>query len=343
MPCNLRFSDGSSTGIGSLPHLDPVEACEDVLTCYPEFPYIPTLPNRGLKEQIIWNDSEFLPGKVINGDRLFVDRNVDFTPAMEQVYLDYVESAFGRYAASQDYTSAFHVMTAKSLPAAKVLKCQVNGPVTMGMQVVDDGRRPVGYDAQYADMLAKMIALRARWYEDAMQKTGVPETLVVFNEPYLAALGSSVMAMDREQVRAGWEDATSLLTGAAGIHCCSNTDWGFLMSLGPAVISFDAFANAREFLLYKDQLASYLEKGGVVAWGIVPAEWSLFTGETVDGLYERYRAIQRELDEILSPGLFMSRSLVTPSCGIRTTDAPGSVRIMTAAQEISRRARADAP
>ena len=36
-----------ATGVGALPHTDPVHACNDVLDIFPEFPYAPTLPDRG--------------------------------------------------------------------------------------------------------------------------------------------------------------------------------------------------------------------------------------------------------------------------------------------------------
>ena len=132
-----------------------------------------------------------------------------------------------------------------------------------------------------ADVLSKMIALKARWSEQALREhTGIQETLVVLNEPYLASLGSSVVPVDRETVRAGWEDISSMVEGGLGIHCCSNTDWEFVIGLNPAVISLDAYTTAKEFLLYADSVIGYMERGGVVAWGIVPADYKLFSTET---------------------------------------------------------------
>ena len=329
-----------ATGIGALPHTDPAEACNDVLAIFPEFPYVPTLPDRGQLESIVFNDSEQLPGRVIRDDRLLFDSSRDQTAAMEQVYLDYVGRNFGPYALHQEYASAFIEMMTRSLGKVHVLKCQVTGPVTFGMQVVDAAKRPIYYDAQMADVLPKMIALKARWCEAEMKaRTGARETLVVLNEPYLASLGSSVVPLDRDSVMTGWEDIASLVEGGLGIHCCSNTDWGFVLSLEPSVISFDAYTTAKEFLLFTDQIVSYLEKGGVVAWGIVPAEYKVFASETVDSLYERYLAIRAQLCTRIDTELFDAQSLVTPSCGIRFADRAGARAIMEASAEISRRIR----
>ena len=330
-----------ATGVGALPHTDPKLACNDVLSIFPGFPYIPTLPDRSQLESIVFNDSEQLPGRLIRDDRLLFDSTKDQTAAMEKVYLDFVEANFADYGLHREYASAFIEMMSRKIPGASVLKCQVTGPVTFGMQVVDANKRPIYYDAQLADVLSKMIALKARWCEQAMREhTGVTETLVVLNEPYLASLGSSVVPVDRETVRSGWEDIASLVEGGLGVHCCSNTDWEFVMGLSPSVISMDAYGTSKEFLLYADSIVSYMERGGVIAWGIVPAEFKIFETESIDSLYSRYLAIRSQLSSRMPEELFDAQSLITPSCGIRFADRDGSLAIMGAAAEISRRIRA---
>jgi hypothetical protein len=332
------------TGVGALPNLDPAEACEDVLAIFPEFPYVPTLPERGQRESIVFNDSEQLPGRLIRDDRLLYDSTTDNTAAMEQIYLDYVEGNYAPYGLHKEYASGFIEMMTRDISPAMVLKCQVTGPVTFGMQVVDAGKRPMYYDAQLADMLSKMIALKARWCEVEMrEKTGVAETVIVLNEPYLASLGSSVVPLDKEMVKNGWDDIAALVEGGLGIHCCSNTDWEFIMDLQPSIVSLDAYTTAKEFLLYADAIVAYMERGGIVAWGIVPAEYRMFAAETPDRLFERYLAIRTQLCTCMPERLFDSQSLITPSCGIRFADREGAVAIMQTAAEISRRIRKNAP
>jgi hypothetical protein len=167
----------------------------------------------------------------------------------------------------------------------------------------------------------------------------VKETLIFLNEPYLASLGSSVVPIDRETVKANWEDAAALVEGGLGIHCCSNTDWEFVIGLNPSVISLDAYTTANEFLLYADTIIAYLERGGVVAWGIVPSDPQFFTTETTNSLYNKYLEIRTNLCNRMSEDLFDAQSLITPSCGIRFADRKTARAIMQAAAEISRRIR----
>ncbi|MDD1638899.1 MAG: hypothetical protein LUO99_01235 [Methanomicrobiales archaeon] len=329
-----------ATGVGALPHRDPAAACDTVLRIFPEFPFAPTLPNRGLQEQIVIMDSEPLPGRVIAEGRLTVDREGDLSRAMEQIYLDYLEKDAARYGPSPAYASGFHEMMGRRLPAARFLKCQVTGPVTFGMQVVDRDRKPIAYDPQYADILPKMMGLRARFSEQEMRRrTGVKETLVVLNEPYLATLGSSVVPVDPGWVRSGWEEMAAVVDGGLGVHCCANTDWGFVLSLDPSVLSLDAFGTGREVLLYLDQITAYLERGGVIAWGIVPADAAMFAREPLESLYGRYRAIRDAVTARMDPEVFDSHSLITPTCGIQGADEATAVRIMETAAAIAGRVR----
>jgi hypothetical protein len=82
-----------------------------------------------------------------------------------------------------------------------------------------------------------------------------------------------------------------------------------------------------------------MERGGIIAWGIVPADGRIFAGESIGGLFDRYRDIRDKVIEYVSPCLFDSRSLITPSCGIHFSDERGADAIMDAAAAISCRIR----
>ena len=203
-----------ATGVGALPHRDPDAACRAVLAIFPEIPFIPTLPNRGLLESIVFADSEHLPGGVVREGRLTVDRGADPSEAMEQVLLDYLEGNAEPYQVGEAYGSGFHAMMGRDLSDALLVKCQVTGPVTFGMQVVDETRRPILYDPEYADLLGKLLALRARWCEEAMrERMGARATLVVLSEPYLASLGSGVVPVDPGVAASAFGDIADLLEG----------------------------------------------------------------------------------------------------------------------------------
>ncbi|NLX49888.1 MAG: hypothetical protein GXY82_08480 [Methanospirillum sp.] len=324
---------GRATGVGGLPHADPARAVDGVLAAFPEVPYGPGLPNLGPCEQIVWNDAAVLPGLEVVEGRLVVDLEADHAEAMEEVYVAFVENDASAFAPTPGTYSGLLELVSRDLSGAVLVKGQVTGPVTVGMQVVDRTRRPVLYDEGYADLLGKALALRARAVEGALAATGAPETLVVLNEPYWASLGSTVVPVQDETVRAAVQDIASQVEGGLGIHCCSNTDWGFVMDLDPAVLSIDAHQTAREFLLYAEQAAAFLERGGIVAWGIVPADARLFAEETEGTLARRMAAVREGLAEYVDPDLLVRQSLVTPTCGIKfaTEEEADRIQRITAA------------
>jgi hypothetical protein len=336
--------ESRATGVGALPHTDPRQACNEILSLFPEIPYVPTFPNRGLLETIVLNDSPRLPGGVVQEGKLRIDPSRNLATEMEQIYLDFMDQNTAPYALTPEYYSGFPEMSGRDLSGSLFLKAQVTGPVTFGMQVVDQDRRPIYYDDQFADVLAKMIALRAGSCEQAMLRIpGVTATLVVLNEPYFASLGSSVVPVDRDAVAAGWQDIAGMVRGGLGIHCCSNTDWEFVIDLAPSLISFDAYTVGREFLLYPDALAGYLEGGGIVAWGIVPSQPDLFRECSDEQLYRIFAGIRDQVAGFCSPETFFRQSVITPTCGIQSGDPVTAFRIMQAARTLSLRVREEHP
>lgn len=340
--CHIPPPECGATGIGALPHTDPRQACDEVLAIYPEFPYIPTLPNHGLLESIVFCDSARLPGGVVRDGRLQIDPGRDISREMEQIYLDFIEKNTSPYALTPDYASGFAEMSGRNFSSSKILKCQVTGPVTFGMQVVDRDRRPLYYDDQFADVLAKMIALRARWCEETMCRfSGVKQTIVVLNEPYFASLGSTVVPVQQETVTAGWHDIAGMVEGGLGIHCCSNTDWAYVISLEPSFLSFDAFSGARELLLFMDDLIAFMEQGGVIAWGLVPSQVQEFLTVTPGELYRRYSEIRDQVTAFCPEELFFRQSVITPTCGIQAGGTALSADIMRAAADLSQKIRGE--
>ncbi|MDD1679611.1 MAG: hypothetical protein LUO93_10580 [Methanomicrobiales archaeon] len=329
-----------ATGIGALPHTDPAAAWRLASSLFPQFPFVPTLPCRGLQERIVFNNSAHLPGRTLVGERLFVDTRKDCSSALEQIYHDFLEGNASSYGTGPEYASAFYEMLAHPPDHPRVLKCQVTGPVTFGMQVTDCDKRPIFYDMQYADILGKLLGLQARWCEQEIHRhTTAGSSLVVFNEPYLTSLGSSVVPLDREAVAGALIDAASLLEDGYGIHCCANTDWEFLLALEPAVLSFDTYLLAREFLLYSEAIATYLEKGGVIAWGIVPVDYAVFRGESIESLCARITTIRSRLGEYIDTEIIDRQSLITPTCGIQFGDEGMAEEILAATAALAKRCR----
>ena len=159
-----------------------------------------------------------------------------------------------------------------------------------------------------------------------------PNVLIFVDEPYLASYGSAFVSLEREQVIAMLDevfDAIHAEGAIAGVHCCGNTDWSLLMATQVDVLNLDAYSFLDTLALYPVELRAFLDRGGVVAWGIVPNTEEIIE-ETPEAIVERLqagidlicqKAAAREVT--IDPAEFFARSLIAPACGL----GPATVEI----------------
>ena len=129
----------------------------------PEIPAWPQLPNRSFLENMYAQFSDGFPGVVIEGDRIYVDRSKNLEEPLEQLYNTYLENRIERYAISPEYAAGLHTLLKVGLGSPFAVKGQVTGPVTWGLTVTDENRRPILYDDTLADALAKHLHVKAAW------------------------------------------------------------------------------------------------------------------------------------------------------------------------------------
>ncbi|MCX6635461.1 MAG: hypothetical protein NT090_10335, partial [Acidobacteria bacterium] len=121
----------------------------------------------------------------------------------------------------------------------------------------------------------------------------------------------------------------------AGLHCCGNTDWSLVLATGVDVINFDAWEFSQGLSLYPAELISFLEKGGTLSWGIIPASRS---NDDLDR-----RALLDTLDQRIEPfvakgmdrGLLYRQALLTPTCGLGTETVERAEGAVDALVELS--------
>jgi methionine synthase II (cobalamin-independent) len=322
-----------------MPHIDPKEACSLVAKFLPEIPAWPQLPKRSFLENMYAQFSEGFPGVVIEDNRIYVDRAEDLEKPLEQLYACYLDNKVEKYAISPDYAAGLYTFLEGELGVPFAVKGQVTGPISWGLSVTDENRRPVLYDDTLADALAKHLRLRAAWQEMKL-KTISPNTIIFVDEPYMASFGSAFVSLSREQVTSLLEEVFSGISGLKGVHCCGNTDWSLLLSTSLDILNFDAYNYGYTLALYPDEVKAFVERGGVIGWGIVPNDEEALKGETAKSLVDRLEEEIGSLDRKgVSFRLQMERCLVTPSCGLGSTSEEGAACALELLAEVSKELR----
>ena len=336
MTVNKFELNGLATAIGSMPHIDPHEACSLILTCLPDIPAWPQLPKRSFLENMYVQYSEGFPGIEIENEHIWIDRSRDLSMPLEELYTAYLENNVEFGTVDFEYAAGFHTFLAVAgKNKEKAIKGQVTGPISFGLAITDQNRRPLIYDDVLADALAKHLRLKATWQEKEL-KAVMNNTIISVDEPYLSSLGSAFISLPREQVVTLLEETLGGISGLKAIHCCGNTDWSVLLQTSLDILSFDAYNYGEALSLYPSEVKNFLSRGGIIAWGIVPNSKQALAGENEESILSRLDDAMKLLSKKgVSHDLLNSQCLITPSCALESLSIDEAKRALELTAKVS--------
>lgn len=342
--------------IGSLPLKDHTEAMQAILSSTPEiplWPQLPKLPGEGMVRQFLTG----YPGLQENAERFWVDTAAeDFSAQMAAFYEEYMEVlenpgslTDSRFALTEETAHGFATYIQAIENRTQIiyaLKGQVTGPVTAGVGLKDHHGRSIFYDENLRDILVKHLTLKA-CYQVAMMQSFHPQTqpIIFIDEPAIVSFGSTgFMGVTKEmatdaitEVVGGIQKSGSL----AGVHICANGDWEPALSSAADIISFDAYFYFDNFILYKEPLIRFIDRGGILAWGIVPTgDAEILARTDTKTLFSKW---QKQLDIITSFGFshekIMRQTFISPSCGTGSLSTELALKVLSLTAEISKYAQ----
>ncbi len=297
---------GAPASVGSLPHTDRAAAIEFVLERTPELPAVPTVPRLEPLEQMIPQAAWGIRGVVVDRDGTISVPDADLVdPAAPLDDPGLEDLPFTTWRLFLDRISG------REGPA----KLQLTGPLTLGLTLVQAGLLP---ERAFA-VAAKAVGQRARNLLD-LATSVTPETpwLVVFDEPGLVGGLRPELELSPDGVIDLLSGALAAVEGRAltGVHCCGPTDWRLVLQSGPDLISLPVGADVTPAA---GALASFLERGGWVAWGAVATNEPL--GEHPSRSWRQLSGQWCELvQNACDPVLLRRQALVTPACGLALHD-----------------------
>jgi hypothetical protein len=329
--------DWRAFALGGLPHIDAEQAWKTILTHTPHVPSWPQLPRRGRLENMYVQFSERFPGINLDGDALHVDRRRELGRGLEQLYLAYLEGEieYGRI-------SAAHAAGLEALRHGDIqlpdemiaVKGQITGPVSWGLTIVDQNRRPILYDQVLEDAVGKHLRLKAAWQEQKL-RAFCEHTILFVDEPYIATLGSSFITLSRGQVIVLLEEIFAGLTGIKGIHCCGNADWSIVFNTSVDIVSLDAYDYAETLLPYAQDVKQFLKRGGLLAWGIVPAGAASRSEDTQSLVQRLIKAIDALSEAGVPREALLRAGMVSPSCSLGSLPVDLAEQILALTAEVS--------
>lgn len=315
MAKDLNFNC-SPTMIGSVPYTDPASACAIITKYLKDWPAWPQLTGRDSLENMYIQFSQGFPGIKINDQKITFEQRSDLDQKIEQIVYDSLNDNFENYSISKEYAAGLHYFTRSGSFPAGNLKGQITGPISWGLCVTDCEGRGIIYDEMLAETIARFLKLKASWQEKELRRCA-GNTIIFVDEPYLTSLGSAFVALSNEQVASLLNLVLEGIRGTRGIHCCGSTDWSLLLRLPLHIISFDAYNYLDSFICYISDIHAYLDRGGCIAWGIVPNDEETLKKESLAQIHDR---LCEAINTLVRPGVsfrdLVRRSLITPVCGL---------------------------
>ena len=141
-----------------------------------------------------------------------------------------------------------------------------------------------------------------------------PNAFMYVDEPGLQFLFSAMAGYGDQAARIDMENFFSMIDRPRGVHLCGNPDWDFLLGLDLDILSLDVYTNGEVFSSYGGSIRKYLERGGVLVWGIVPTNFEPYEKEDLDSIKKKLEDIWSVLGKGgIDLEFLLSRSLLSPA------------------------------
>ena len=300
-----------ATGVGSLPHLDPLEAASAVFSHLDDLPHLPELPRRGRGADAVGRTAALLvdlPVEVV-GSQWQIAARAGADLLVARGYLD--DDLDALTVAAHGYSGA--------------LKVQVVGPLTLAAALAQPrGEAALSDPGLRRDVAESLAEGLASHLAEVTGRVPGASVVVQVDEPSLpAVLGGEIAT------RSGWgrlapvdsQEATELLgsvlavaPGETVVHCCARrVPWSVLRAGGAAGISVDLDLVTDTDL---DDMGATVDAGGTLWIGALPTATAGPQSQppTADVLATRAWGLWRRLG--FSAEVLRERTVLTPACGL---------------------------
>jgi len=299
-----------TTAMAVMPHKDVDRALETALSM--DVPFWPQLPHYSYYEDMYVQAAEHFPGIVLNMEKRTLRFSIDkFAEELEEALVRFDDPDF--FDVSETYSVVYHRFLELDLFDRPAIRGQLEGPISFGFNVLDQDERPILFDDTVRPFMFDFMARRINVQLAGLKKRN-PNAFMFVDEPGLQFLFSAMAGYGDIKAKADLDQFFAQVDRPRGIHLCGNPDWDFLLSLDLDVLSLDVYTNGEIFSSYVASIRRFLDRGGVLVWGIVPTGFEAFAHEEIPSLIHRLQTMWESLwFKGIDRELLLSRSMLSPA------------------------------
>lgn len=299
-----------TTAMAVMPHTDADRALEAALSL--DIPFWPQLPNLNYYEDMYVQAAEHFPGILLDTERRTLAFSMDkFIEELEATMSQYENPA--TFDVSEEYSVVYHKFLDLDLSDRPAIRGQLEGPISFGFNVKDQNDRPILFDDTVRPFMFDFMARRINVQLSRLKQLN-DNAFMFIDEPGLQYLFSALSGYNDNKAKEDMELFFSLVDRPCGVHLCGNPDWDLLLGMNMDVLSMDIYTNAEVFASYAPSIIRFIERGGVIVWGIVPTGFEAFEKENVDTLMKQMESVWEVLrGRGVDIQHLLSRSMISPA------------------------------
>lgn len=324
----------ATTGIGSLPHRQCAPALDSAFAV--DIPYFPTLPGLEAKEGILAQALTGFPGVFVkSGGELSFEWSAwergreALTERLGRALL----RGPGKDALPIPEGGMWDLFLKRAAGDSRIwFKAQMLGPITAVLALGGLEDAPVHQAMELVAQLSEWLFAKALAMYAELARLG-KRVLFFWDEPGLGSPGAA-RAPGRwaaEHLRERIEELKNM-GATVGLHCCGKWNFQETLDWPLDVLSFDAALMGEMLLSEPERLASFRERGGRLALGLVPTEIASTWNFRREVEQWRTRCVTA-LGEEAARGV-LAESLLTPACGLGLRSVEEAEQVFRLLQEI---------
>ncbi len=282
-----------TTAMGIMPHQDVERALELSLSL--DIPYWPQLPRVSFFEDMYAQLSEHFPGIILDTDNKKIKFSLEkFYEEFDQLLANWDKEEYFRL--SPDYSILFHKFLDLDLSPYQYIRGQSIGPVSYGLKILDQNKKSMIYHEEVRGIIFDFVAKKVQAQYNEMKKKH-EGAFVWVDEPGLQMVFMAFTGYTSDKAFKDYQDFLKKLPGPKGVHLCGNPDWSFLLQLDLDIISLDILAWGQIFSGYREEIKDFIDKGGIISWGITPTLTEEYEKENLETMIEKLEEVWNSLEE----------------------------------------------
>ncbi len=299
-----------TTAMAVMPHTDVERALKMALSL--DVPFWPQLPNTSYYEDMYVQAAEHFPGILLDVPNRTLRFSLEkFIAELEETLAHFEAPQY--FDVSETYSVVYHRFLSLDLSDREAIRGQLEGPISFGFNILDQDERPILFDDTVRPFMLEFLAKRINAQLDRLKALN-PNAFMFIDEPGLQFLFSAMAGYGDVKAKADLDLFFSMIDRPRGIHLCGNPDWDFLLGLDLEIVSMDIYTNAEIFSSYALAIRRFVDRGGVLVWGIVPTGLELFEKESIDSLIAQLQLVWQTLgDKGIDLEYLLAKSLLSPA------------------------------